>query len=178
MKKQTLINNWKAICILMLLITLLFTACSSQMPTPTQTPIPIEKLPVDYTVEMAKNNGDFINKFGQNINENVMNDFIKKVSKKERAFVRTVNITDEGDPVIIDFLYLNDKFIVTLDATRDGYASETSRKIITYERKNLIVTENNGRKFYIVTNLEKITEETYAKNMYEGFILKSDPISK
>lgn len=140
--------------------------------TPVESPDkPLSELPEEYTIEMAIANGDYVNMHGEISNAKVMNEFISKIDQKQKAFVRTVMITVEGDPVITDFYYDGDHFTVTMDTTRDRFSAD--RSIESKEFKNLVVFDDKASytHYYIVTDEKEITEEISNRG-FEGVTLK------
>ncbi len=136
--------------------------------TSVKSPIKIESLPKDYTSDMAIKNGDYVDVHGNISNENVMNEFLEKISKNQSAFLRKVQFTIEGDPIITDFLYNNGVFTVISDTTRDKFGSG---EITTKNYKNLTLYDDGQNKYYFVTNLEKITKADFDSG-FDGVILK------
>ena len=137
--------------------------------------IPLKDLPKDYPLETAVANGDYVRLNGEISNNNAMNDFLKKVSSKESASVRTVLYTIEGDPIITDFLYENSRFKVIYDATRDKFGGGSRITSKTY--KNLVTYQDEEKLIYYLTDLDKITTKDY-ENGFDGDVLKFDDISK
>lgn len=140
--------------------------------TPTESPDkPLSGLPEEYTIEMAIQNGDYVNVHGEISNAGVMNEFISKAEQKQKAFVRTVMVTIEGDPVITDFYYDGDHFTVEMDTTRDKFSAD--RSIESRQFKNLVVFDDKAShtRYYIVTDEKEITEEISNRG-FEGVTLK------
>lgn len=154
------------------------TVSASEQTKNIEQAIPLKDLPKEYSSESAIANGDYVNLHGEISNNEVMDDFLKKVSNKENASIRTIRYTDEGDPIITDFLYENFSFKVTLDATRDkfGSVSEVS-EITTKTYKNLVTYQDDGTLYYFITDLDKISAEDY-KNGFDCAFLKFDNVSK
>lgn len=137
--------------------------------------IPLKDLPKDYPIESAIANGDYVRSCDGITNNDAMEDFIKKVSNKENASIRTVLYTDEGDPLITDFLYEDSSFKVTYDATRDKFGGIS--EITTKTFKNLATYQTNGKLVYFISDLDKISAEDF-NNGFDNQILKFDDISK
>ncbi len=133
----------------------------------------MEELPEEYTVQMAIAAGDYVDVHGRISNEEKMTDFIHKVSNKEQASIRKVQVTVEGDPIITDFLYNGTKFFVTQDTRRDKFGRQS---ITTREFKNLITFDREVR-WYFITDLNEITEDLYESG-FEGEVLKYEAIEK
>ena len=166
-KKDLLITG----VMIILIFSLVGCSKATTEKTEIKSHIALEELPKNYTIEMAINNGDFVDVHGAISNEKVMDDFIKKVSLKEDTFIRTVRITTEGDPIIIDFSYSGGKFKVITDNSRDAFGAKT---ILTGEYKNLVTYENENGKVYMISNLDKITDEDY-ENGFDAVQLKFEP---
>jgi len=148
----------KASCLLLSLLLLLLGCTSSATEDFGDIPdgvIPIEKLPQEYTSDMAYENGDYVvYHHGKIRNKDLMIEFLENVDKGENAFIRTVKFTIEGDPIIHDFSYNDGKYRVTIDTTRDKYASPDSREIKSKEFKYLEIFEANGYSYLVVTDSE------------------------
>ncbi|WP_312371667.1 DUF4362 domain-containing protein [Lachnoclostridium sp.] len=86
----------------------------------------LKDLPDDYGTYDKKNDairdGVYINVHGVEIyNQQVVDDFYKSVHAGSAAFMRTIDYTDEGDPIITDYQYDGSLFTVTTDTTRDRF---------------------------------------------------------
>lgn len=68
------------------------------------------KLPENYTMEMAIENGDVIELHGNVTNVDKLEKFIEDVNKGKKAFVRTLRYIIEGDPIIY-IVYYNGEII-------------------------------------------------------------------
>lgn len=97
----------------------------------------LRTLPENYSKEQAQKDNCFI--IGAMVhNDNLYNEFMDKYNKKENAFIRVVQSTDEGDIFIIDVLYeaRNNKIHLVKDNTRDKFSAQEDRtiKYKTYEK--------------------------------------------
>lgn len=97
----------------------------------------IRTLTKNYSKEQAQKDNCFI--IGAMVhNDNLYSEFMNKYNKKENAFIRVVQSTDEGDIFIIDVLYeaKNDKIHLVKDNTRDKFSEQEDRviKYKTYEK--------------------------------------------
>ncbi len=104
----------------------------------------LKDLPDDYGTYDKKNDairdGVYINVHGVEIyNQQVVDDFYKSVHAGSAAFMRTIDYTDEGDPIIADYQYDGSLFTVTTDTTRDRFGlpdiyTKTYNFLIPYDR--------------------------------------------
>lgn len=99
--------------------------------------ISIEKLSQDYSLEQAtKDNAVVVNNIGI-VNPDLLDDFKVNINTDKPAFLRLVETTIEGDLIITDIKYGNDKVIVITDNTRDEFSSKEDRKIVIDEYKHI-----------------------------------------
>jgi len=142
--------------------------------------IPSEELPKEYPPDTAIENGDYVDLHGKISNKDIMINFLEKVNKNEEAYIRTVQYTIEGDPVICDFYYDKNKFIVTTDNTRDTFGGKNAireTKEYKYLKTHSIIDNINGEYIYlVVTNLENFDDMIYFPDE-NTVILKYDRIS-
>lgn len=104
----------------------------------------LKDLPDDYGTYDKKNDairdGVYINVHGVDIyNQQVVDEFYKNVHTGSTAFMRTIDYTDEGDPIITDYQYDGSLFTVTTDTTRDRFGlpeiyTETYKFLMPYDR--------------------------------------------
>lgn len=150
MKKQALILILAAILVLSL-------GCSS---APTA-------LPEVYPIEMAAENGDYVDVHGSIYNEDVLTDFLEKADRGEDAFIRIVVYTVEGDPIIKEVSHTKDDFAVTIDNTRDQFG-EPKIKANTYQNLLVYQDEESGLEYIVVTDLSELTKEQFDKGFEDG----------
>lgn len=62
-----------------------------------------------------------------------LDNFIKNVENNVSDEIRIVQYTIEGQPILTNLEYKDNKFILKIDSRRDGYASEEDKKITTKE---------------------------------------------
>lgn len=124
----------------------------------------IDYLGEDYSLEDAKNDNCFVVSLAKVYNEYLYEDFVNAYENKNYAFIRLVNSTSEGSPIIFDIKYDNElnKIIVISDNTRDNYASNRNINLREFEKigkyiykENLYWVAYNG---YLEDNLELDTE--------------------
>ena len=158
----------KASCLLLclLLLLLLLLGCTSSATEDfgdiPEGVIPIDQLPQEYSLDMARDNGDYIvDLHGKISNKSVMADFLENVENGEDAFIRTVKYTIEGDPIIHDFSYNEGKYRVTIDKTRDKYTSSDSRIIESREYKYLKIFEANGYSYLVVADTQNFDDPDF-----------------
>lgn len=154
----------KKLSVFIFILLFILSGCS-KTPVEQFGKIPISKLPKEYLPDTAIENGDYVNLHGEISNENVMADFLEKVDKNEEAFMRTVQYTIEGDPLINDFYYDKNKFTVTTDNTRDAWGGSYAireTKEFKYLKTHSIIDPVNGEYIYtVVTNLENFDDMIY-----------------
>ena len=154
----------KKLFILIFILMLVLSGCS-KTPAEQFGKIPISKLPKEYLPDTAIENGDYVNLHGKISNENIMIDFLEKVDKNEEAFIRTVQYTIEGDPIISDFYYDKSKFTVITDNTRDAFGGNNKKretKEFKYLKTHSIIDPVNGEYIYTVaTNSENFDDMIY-----------------
>ena len=127
--------------------------------------IPLADIPEKYSPDEAIENGDYVDVHGMITNGEVMTGFLAKVEKGEKAFIRTTSYTIEGDPIIYDFYYDGEKFIVTTDHTRDAFGGANLKretKEYRYLKTHSLMTEHNYEYNYlVVTNEESFDDIIY-----------------
>ncbi|GHV17160.1 hypothetical protein FACS189425_02830 [Clostridia bacterium] len=92
----------------------------------------LEDLPTDYGKEQAAKDGVYVNVHGTEIfNLAALIGFYSAIESDapQQAFVRTMLYTVEGDPIITDYQYDGEKYIVTLDTTRDKFGAQTIERL-------------------------------------------------
>ena len=87
-----------------------------------------------------------------------LENFLKNVDNKKEDEIRIVQYTIEGQPILTNLEYKDNKFILKIDSRRDGWSAEEDRKITT--------TEYDVSKYQLVKSNtpNKITER---KTCYE-----------
>ena len=74
--------------------------------------------------EYSPSTHDVVNSHGEIENLRLLELFIEDVSLNKDSEVRVVNYTDEGDPIIHDLNYSNDKLTSELYASGDEYGDQ------------------------------------------------------
>lgn len=130
--------------------------------------VTLEKLGKNYTLQDATVDNYFINIIGRQRNIDVLEKFINKVNNKENAFMKDVRVTVEGDPIIRDIEYKDNIYTVNTDYTRDKFASEDNRKIVTNTYENITKLEDGKIKMVFLYNgdLETIDQYSIESRMY------------
>ncbi len=133
-------------------------------------------LPQDYSVEDAVANGDYVNVHGETYNREIAEKFVKDVSNPDvkEAYYRKVVYTIEGEPIITNFIYKDNKIVTIIDNSRDSYRGyEPTTEV--YE-PNIVMYHDSetlgGEEYYYVTNLEEITKQDF-ENGFDGELLYS-----
>lgn len=82
--------------------------------------------------------------------------------------MRDVRVTVEGDPIIRDIEYKDNIYTVNTDYTRDKFASEDNRKIVTNTYENITKLEDGKIKMVFLYNgdLETIDQYSIESRMY------------
>ena len=83
----------------------------------------IKDLPQKYTKDMALDDGVVINEGKSILNAEYLYKFCDLCCDGEDAMVRIRSSSDEGDPVIIDVVYKQGIFTMTVDFSRDRYTA-------------------------------------------------------
>lgn len=97
----------------------------------------IKKLKTDYSVEDATNDKAVIVSHDMIYNPDILDNFIININTNTPAFLRLIKTTYEGDLIITDIKYNEDKVVVITDNTRDEFSNENSRKITIEEYKHI-----------------------------------------
>jgi len=96
-------------------------------------------LPADYSKEDAIVGGVYVNVLGSDVyNQNVVDLFYRNAFAGLAAFMRTMEYTVEGDPIISDYSFDGKLYTVTTDTSRDKFAGADSKKITTATYKYLV----------------------------------------
>jgi len=87
----------------------------------------IRDLPEDYghydIRDQAIADGVVVTFSGATANSGKITEFLQSAANGESAFMRTINYTTEGDPVITDYEFDEEKYIVTYDNSRDSFGT-------------------------------------------------------
>jgi hypothetical protein len=96
--------------------------------------IDLKKLPQNYTMAIAKKNGDVLYKF----NTWKLEKFIRNSKGGKPDMVRITNFTDEGDAIVQDLVCRNHSIILKVDTTRDAFSNQKYRSIKQYNVVSII----------------------------------------
>jgi hypothetical protein len=140
----------------------------SQIPDPVvehsfdSTWAPIEQLPPDYGKDAAIEDGVYVNIHGSEIyNQKLVDVFYENALTGRTAYMRTMEFTVEGDPIITDYQYDGEIFTVITDTGRNKFgAQEISTAIYRY-----LVPHDRSRpagtpQVYFLSNEQNIYTET------------------
>ena len=87
----------------------------------------IRDLPEDYghydIRDQAIADGVVVTFSGATANSGKITEFLQSAAKGESAFMRTIYYTTEGDPIITDYEFDGEKYIVTYDNSRDSFGT-------------------------------------------------------
>ena len=112
----------------------------------------LEEIPQDYSVQQAIKDGCVVIVGNTVFNKNRLDAFVTNTNAnneiRQSDFIRFVQYTIEGDPIITDLEYKKeDGYILTYDNTRDAFGADT--KVTTYEDMpeeiyNVALTEDDN----------------------------------
>lgn len=105
--------------------------------TLTKSYVNIEELGQDYSLEQAIKDNAVVVSNSTIANPDLLDDFIVNINTDKSAFLRLVETTIEGDLIITDIKYDNNKVLIITDNTRDEFSSEENRKITIEEYKHI-----------------------------------------
>ena len=125
---------------------------------------PTSSIPEDYRPEDAIEDGCFVIIHGETSNEERFQSFSGNTSVGIAGFLRKVEYTVEGDPIIIDILYDGSKYLVIEDISRDAFAGN-GKMIIKREFKHLNSYEENDETVFYLSNVENMTKEEYEESL-------------
>ncbi|MCH5268793.1 MAG: DUF4362 domain-containing protein [Lachnospiraceae bacterium] len=107
----------------------------------------IKKLPADYSEDMAIRDGVVVKKLDGTLNKEMLYRFCDSYLEGKDAMVRVMFYTTEGDPIIQDISYKEDRITLITDSSRDKFGSgdaidETQFRYIV-EHKGLLYLSKN-----------------------------------
>lgn len=113
--------------------------------------LPLNELPKEYTLELAKANGDmgFDGETNEVYNEDKLVSFLEKVSKKIPCMVRKVEFAEEGYAIIEDVVFNGEHFVVKRDTSRTENGADG---VVTIRYSYMTLGYNEGKTNIIVTN--------------------------
>ena len=108
-------------------------------PSPLSSWKPLADLPFEYRKEQAATDGVYVNIHGaEKCNQALVDTFYMDALSGFSAFMRTMEYTVEGDPIITDYQYDGMIFSVTTDISRDKFKGIESEDIFTATYKYLL----------------------------------------
>lgn len=110
----------------------------------------VRKLDADYTAEQAQRDRCFV--IGVTVhNDDLYTAFMANVEQRKDAFIRVVQTTVEGDPILYDILYTGDTDAVQLvrDASRDAFAAEADREITLRSFAHIAEYADGGALYWV-----------------------------
>ena len=100
---------------------------------------PLTDLPSDYSKEQAITDGVYVNTIGAGIyNQALVDTFYTDALSGIAAFMRTMEYTEEGDPIITVFQYDGTIFTVTTDISHDKWKGRETEDISTVTYRYLV----------------------------------------
>lgn len=121
---------------------------------------PTDKLPKEYTSEEAVKDNCFVIGLDKTEGEEVLNNFVQNTYNGIVGYLRRVNYTMEGDPIITDVIYDGNKYFVFEDKSRDAYAGN-SDKLYKKEYKFINTYEKENKKIVYLADRNDITDEEF-----------------
>ena len=96
----------------------------------------LDEIPQEYPMQQAIKDGCVVISNNTVFNKSKLDSFITNTNanneNRKSDFIRIINYTIEGDPIITDLQYNeNDGYILTYDNTRDAFGADT--KVTTYD---------------------------------------------
>lgn len=115
---------------------------------------PLSNLSEKYTIYDAIEDGCLV-LMGKKYSSESQNEFMELYNKREKAFTRVAQLTDKGDLILYDVLYIPERgkvYIIT-DYTRDESLAKEDRKI-SYKEYEKLEVNYNGKKCWVAYNGE------------------------
>lgn len=102
--------------------------------TTNQKYIELENVPLDYNfAQMVEDRCYIVTNSNTVYHIEELDNFIKNVENNITDEIRIVQYSIEGQPILTNLEYRDNKFILKIDNRRDGYVSEKEKKITTNE---------------------------------------------
>lgn len=95
----------------------------------------------------VKSKDDIIDSNGRVENKARFDEFLNKVQQGEDDRIRVVRYTTEGDPILYDYEFKNNKIFAVIDTRRDGYGS---REIIQITCASIKSNEEQESTSYVL----------------------------
>lgn len=106
----------------------------------TNTNSELYSLPSEISLEDMKTYPFYIRVHQDDYHQELLTQFLNHIENQENASLIIVQYTIEGDPILLDVQYQNNKVTIFYDATRDKYGVDS--KITKQEFKSLGIYEN------------------------------------
>lgn len=117
--------------------------------------IELENTPLDYNFsQMVEDKCYIVTNSNKVYHIEELDKFMENVKNKVPDEIRILQYTIEGQPILTNLEYINNKFIMKVDNRRDGYASDENRKITTEEYDEEKYELVKGNIPNVVTNLK------------------------
>ncbi|WP_242835777.1 DUF4362 domain-containing protein [Clostridium sp. DL-VIII] len=111
----------------------------------------LDKIQMKYSIDTAKEDGDVISSsIDEYYNIEKLDKFIENYKNKKSNvgdMVRIISYTIDGGVIISDLIVNDNSIKLTVDNTRDQYASEKDRKKIEYKVIDINKTNNEKNNF-------------------------------
>jgi hypothetical protein len=105
--------------------------------------IELKKLPINYSITMAKKNGDVVDSVQGHYNIDKLDKFYNNVKTHIPDMVRVTIFNDEGNPIIQDLVFKNNLIKLSIDGTRDSINFPIKQYVVS-----IFKTSNNKRTYY------------------------------
>ena len=115
----------------------------------------IRNLDSKYNFDKAIKDNCFVEASGKLYNEDLYTKFKNNYNNKKDSFIRVGRATIEGDLMLYDILYYNDKIYLVTDYSRDNFGNESKLKLEEYNYS--LEYENE----WILTNETDIKTDNY-----------------
>ncbi|BBK76725.1 DUF4362 domain-containing protein [Clostridium butyricum] len=126
--------------------------CSDTIKANTTSYKAIEDLPLDYSFNLAKENGDVVCSLMEQYNVQKLDNFFENYNNKTAKVGDMIRITiygDEGDPYITDLIVGTDCIELTIDNSRDKFGGSNKNILKKYKIVNLYKKyEHNSINYY------------------------------
>ncbi|MDR1432271.1 MAG: DUF4362 domain-containing protein [Propionibacteriaceae bacterium] len=133
---------------------------------------PLADLPADYgenveKLALEKYHDVYISVHGERLyNKAIVDDFYREALAGKPAFMRMIQYTVEGDPIVTDYYYDGEIFTVTEDSSRDNFSDGISNKNFHVSTYKYLVRADHSRRVeepqadYYLSNHQNIYAQT------------------
>ena len=133
----------------------------------------IRSIPNDYNKDNAIEDNVYVSSNTGLYNKEVIEKFYENYSDKEKCFMRLMGYTMEGEPIISDVLYANDKVYVVVDSTRDPYSEDRNVSVKIFDKFGVLKYGDDYD--WVLYNGEKVVEHN---DYWPLFMVANDYIKK